>query len=80
MCLWLFGNKKLTQSLKHLHFTPLSAKKIQHFKGHFLIKCIFLCLSGSQNSKNDFQSPSTCKIFPPLSVGGPYENDDLSFP
>ena len=41
MCLWIFENKMLTQSLKHLHFKFLFAKKIQHIKGHFLIRYIF---------------------------------------
>lgn len=41
MCLWLFENEKLTQSLKHLHFKYPHANKIQHvgviFLGRFLM-------------------------------------------
>lgn len=77
MCLWIFENKLLTQNLKYLHFKFLFAKKIQHTKGHFLIRYIIFCLPGRQNSKNDPQCSSICITSYLLSVGGTCENDEI---
>lgn len=50
MCLWLFGNEKLKQSLKHLYFKYLHANKIQHTKDNFLIRYIYyVYLMGKNN-------------------------------
>ena len=73
ICLWIFENKMLAQSLKHLHLKFLFPKQIQPIKSH-ISPDTFLCLPGS---KNDPQWPSICITSSLLSRRETCENDEI---